>query len=50
MDGLTTELDRILHWKEGQAPNSMALPELKHTAAASALNALIKYLEVFTNF
>ncbi|KAL0275389.1 UNVERIFIED_CONTAM: hypothetical protein PYX00_003247 [Menopon gallinae] len=49
MEGLTSELDRILHWQDGQAPNSMALPELKHTVAASALNALIKYLELPAN-
>lgn len=49
IDGLPEDLNRLLFWKPGQAENSLALPELQHKLACSALNALISYLELLND-
>jgi DNA mismatch repair protein MSH2 len=45
-DGLVQDLNRLLHFKEGQQQNSLALPEMNLTTATGSLAALVKYLEV----
>lgn len=40
------DLNRLLHFDEGQQPNASDLPELKSTLAVTALGGAIRYLKL----
>ncbi|BES93501.1 mutS homolog 2 [Nesidiocoris tenuis] len=49
VDGLAQDLSRLLKFKDGQQQNAQAIPQFALTVAMSALNAVIKYLELISD-
>lgn len=46
---IVQDLNKLLHFKEGQQPNANSLDELKKTLAMSSLNAAIQYLDLLSD-